>query len=50
MDRFTGGCLCGNVRMLASELPYRVGICALTAASIMGPCFTLPDTAQTRSM
>ncbi|QEM82653.1 GFA family protein [Halomonas binhaiensis] len=27
MDRFTGGCLCGNVRMVASGDPYRVGLC-----------------------
>src|ERR1700694_2144631 len=27
MDRFYGGCLCGNVRIVASGLPYRVGLC-----------------------
>lgn len=27
MDRFTGGCLCGNVRLEALGRPYRVGIC-----------------------
>ena len=27
MDRVTGGCLCGNVRIEASGDPYRVGIC-----------------------
>jgi hypothetical protein len=27
MDRFTGGCLCGDVRIVASGQPYRVGLC-----------------------
>jgi hypothetical protein len=27
MDRFTGGCLCGNVRIVASGRPDRVGLC-----------------------
>lgn len=27
MDRFTGGCLCGNVRVVAVGRPNRVGIC-----------------------
>lgn len=27
MDRFTGGCLCGNVRITATGRPYRVGLC-----------------------
>ena len=27
MDRFTGGCLCGDVRIVTSGLPYRVGVC-----------------------
>src|SRR6478735_4966015 len=27
MDRFTGGCLCGDVRLVASGRPYRVGLC-----------------------
>jgi hypothetical protein len=27
MDRFTGGCLCGGVRVVASGSPYRVAIC-----------------------
>jgi hypothetical protein len=27
MDKFTGGCLCGNVRITASGRPRRVGIC-----------------------
>jgi hypothetical protein len=27
MDRFTGGCLCGDVRIVAAGRPYRVGLC-----------------------
>lgn len=27
MDQFTGGCLCGDVRIVASGRPYRVGVC-----------------------
>ena len=27
MDRFTGGCLCGKVRITASARPYRVRLC-----------------------
>ena len=43
MDRFTGGCLCGNVRIVASGLHTGSAfVTVLTAASIMGHFFTLP--------
>jgi len=27
MDRFNGGCLCGDIRLVATGQPYRVGVC-----------------------
>jgi hypothetical protein len=27
MDRLTGGCLCGDVRIVAIGQPYRIGLC-----------------------
>ena len=42
MDRFTGGCVCGNVRIVASGRPYRVGLChCLDCRKHHGALFTL---------
>ncbi|KZL20607.1 Glutathione-dependent formaldehyde-activating enzyme [Pseudovibrio axinellae] len=27
MEKFTGGCVCGQVRIVATGRPYRVGVC-----------------------
>lgn len=27
MDRFAGGCLCGDVQIVATGRPYRIGLC-----------------------
>jgi len=27
VDQFTGGCLCGDIRITATGRPYRVGLC-----------------------
>ena len=44
MDRFTGGCLCGNVRIVASGLHTGSAFVTVSnAASIMGPFFKLPQ-------
>ena len=41
MDRFTGGCLCGNVRIVASGRPYRVGLChCLDCRKITGSAYS----------
>jgi len=40
MDQFTGGCLCGSVRLVASGLPYRVGLChCLDCRKLSGALF-----------
>ncbi|HEX3666734.1 MAG TPA: GFA family protein [Rhizomicrobium sp.] len=58
MEKFTGGCLCGNVRIEASGAPYRVGIChcldcrkhhgALFHASAIFPRDAVTITGETR--
>jgi hypothetical protein len=51
MDRFAGGCLCGNVRIVASGLPYRsVFVTVSIAASIMGPSVTIDGETRDQSM
>lgn len=52
MDRFTGGCLCGDVRLVATGQPWRVGIChCLDCRKTHGALFhasaIFPDTAVT---
>jgi len=58
MSRFTGGCLCGEVRMVAEGKPYRVGVChcldcrkhhgALFHASAIFPEGAVTVTGETR--
>jgi hypothetical protein len=58
MDQFTGGCLCGDVRMVATGRPYRVGVChcldcrkhhgALFHASAIFPEGAVTVTGETR--
>lgn len=41
MERFVGGCLCGDVRFEVTGEPYRVGIChCLDAANATAHCST----------
>jgi hypothetical protein len=59
MDHFTGGCLCGDVNIVASGRPYRVGIChcmdcrkhhgALFHASAIFPQDAVTVAGETRS-
>lgn len=59
MERFTGGCLCGDVRLVAVGRPYRVGLChcmdcrkhhgALFHASAIFPQATVTVEGETRS-
>lgn len=59
MQQFTGGCLCGDVRIVATGLPYRVGLChcldcrkqhgALFHAAAMFPEDAVTITGETHS-
>jgi hypothetical protein len=59
MDRFTGGCLCGEVRFVATRRPDRVGIChcldcrkhhgALFFAAAIFPAEAVAVTGETRA-
>ena len=58
MERVTGGCLCGDVRIEATGRPYRVGVChcldcrkhhgALFHASAVFPESSVTVTGETR--
>lgn len=58
MDRLSGGCLCGDVRLVASGRPYRVGLChcldcrkhhgALFQATAIYPSEAVTITGETR--
>ncbi|HSC19931.1 MAG TPA: GFA family protein [Rhizomicrobium sp.] len=58
MDQFTGGCLCGKVRLVARGKPNRVGLChcldcrkhhgALFFAAAMYPADAVTITGETR--
>lgn len=58
MEQITGGCLCGDVRILATGQPYRVGVChcldcrkhhgALFHASAIFPEDAVTVTGETR--
>jgi hypothetical protein len=59
MDRVTGGCLCGDVRIEAVGKPYRVGLChcldcrkhsgSLFHASAIFPADAVTITGETRA-
>jgi hypothetical protein len=54
MDQFTGGCLCGDVRLVASGRPYRVGLCHCLdcrkhSGALLGATAIFPEVAVTIS-